>query len=451
MGSFASVKKDFTEGSVFLELVKYALPIMACNALQTAYSVVDMMIVGRFVGNSALSGVATAGQVIALLTTLSFGFCTGGQVHIAGIVGEKGEKARLNHAIGTLFTFILIASVLVTAVGLIFTEDILSLLRTPDEATESAREYLRISLIGITFTFGYNAVSAVLRGLGNSVQPLIYIAISACVNVGLNFLTVGVFDAGTAGSAWSTVAGQATSFIVSVIYLAVKRKEIGFDFKIKSFVPRKEAVKELLKLGIPFALRSGAVNVSTLFLISAVNASGVAESALFGVGLKVDDLARRITLGVNYAVSTFVAQNRTAGKFDRVNKSVYAGAICSLAVYSAFAVTYIFDVDGIFGLFTSDADVISSAETFSRAILWAFPAMITMRATNGYIQGMGKSVWSFVLALFDGVILRLGLSYLFGVVLDEGTYGLFLGYGLATYGSAIPGAIYFFVKKRKTA
>lgn len=445
----ARVIKDFTEGSIAGALIKYALPIMACNALQTAYSVVDMMIVGRYVGEASLAGVATAGQIVTLLTALSLGFCTGGQVCVAEIVGKRGGSERLRQTIGTLFTFILAVSAVVTALGLIFSDDILALLRTPEESFADAKEYLQISITGITFMFGYNAVSAVLRGLGDSVRPLIYIAISACVNVGLNFLFVGVLNFGVRGSAWATVAGQATSFAISLIYIAVKRKETGFDFRLKSFLPEKNATVELLRLGIPFALRSGAVNISTLFLISAVNASGVAESALFGVGLKVDDVARRITLGVNYAVSTFVAQNRTAEKFDRVEKSVYIGIVCSLFVYAVFGLTYIFDIEGVFGLFTSEAQVISDAETFSRAILWALPAMITMRATNGYIQGMGKSALSFVLALFDGVILRLGLCYLLGVVFDMGVFGLFLGYGLASYGSAIPGAIYVLCKKKK--
>lgn len=139
----ARVIKDFTEGSIAGALIKYALPIMACNALQTAYSVVDMMIVGRYVGEASLAGVATAGQIITLLTALSLGFCTGGQVCVAEIVGKRGGSERLRQTIGTLFTFILAVSAVVTALGLIFSDDILALLRTPEESFADAREYLQ--------------------------------------------------------------------------------------------------------------------------------------------------------------------------------------------------------------------------------------------------------------------------------------------------------------------
>lgn len=449
MGNVASVKKDFTKGSIPIALIKYALPLMAANALQAAYTIVDMMVVGNYAGEAELAAVATAGQAVTLMTALSMGFCAGGQVFIAGIMGKNGGKEGLNRAIGTLFTLILIASALVGVTGAVFSEDIILLLRTPEESTSAATKYLTVSLVGAVFPFGYNAVSAVLRGLGNSIRPLVYVAISACVNVGCNFLFVGALGLGAEGSAYATVVGQAVAFGVSVGYIFVRRREIGFDFKAGSFVPEKDSLKSLFTLGVPLALRSGAVNASTLFLTSYVNMSGVADSAIFGVGLKTDDLARKIAIGINYAVSTFSAQNHAAGEDDRVKKSVYVGLALSFAVYAIFALLYVFDIRGVFGLFTDDREILDRATVFSSAIIYALPAMVTMRATNGFIQGIGKSVTSFVLALADGIVLRLGLAYLFGIVLDMGVYGLFLGYGLASYGSAVPGMLFFLFGKWK--
>ncbi len=440
------IKNDLTVGSVPKELLGYALPFMAANALQAAYAVADMIIVGRYVGTAALTAVSTACRVVTLITMLSMGFCTGGQVRVAKAVGNsKG----INRAVGTLYTFILIAAAVASVVGVALCSEILKLLKTPEESFADARAYLIITSAGIVFPFGYNAVSAVLRGLGDSVRPLIYIAVSACVNVGLNFLFVVGCDLGAVGAAWATVTGQAVAFFIAVGYVFVKKEQVGFDFRAASFIPDKDEAKALMKLGIPFVMRSGAVNVSMTVLTAVVNASGVSAGALFGVGVQTDDFCRKIAIGINYSVTTFVAQNESAGKYSRVGQSVLTGIAYAFCVYFVFGMIYIFCPQSLFRLFTTDAEVLDGARTFARAILWAFPAMITMRATNGYVQGEGKSVLSFVLALTDGVVLRIGLCYLLGVTCGLGTYGLFLGYGLASYGSAVPGAVYFCVRERR--
>ena len=240
-------------------------------------------------------------------------------------------------------------------------------------------------------------------------------------------------------------------FRSSIIYLFIKRRDFGFDFRLKSFIPSKDSAKILIKLGIPFSLRGGAVNVSMLFVTSLVNGLGLAASAVFGVGLKVDDMVRKISIGVNYSVSTFVGQNFAGKEYDRVKKSVYWGWIYSFIIYLAFLIAYLVDVEGLFKLFTTDTEVLSLAPIFVKAIIISFPAMIIMRGTNGFIQGIGNSTLSMIFSLLDGFILRVGLSYLLGNVFGLGLFGLFLGYGLAAYGTAIPGMIYFFFGKWKNS
>ncbi len=445
-----TILKDYTKGNLPKQIALFSLPFMLSNALQVLFSIVDMIVVGKVVGSSGLSAVSTASHIVTFMTMLCLGFATGGQVYISQLIGAD-KKEDLNKAIGTLFTFTAVLGVIMTVIGLTLARPILSLMKTPPEAMEDAVKYLLVCSGGIIFTFGYNCVSAVLRGMGNSNQPFVYILIAAVVNVVLDLLFVLVFRWGVWGAALATVLGQAVSFIASIVYLFIKRKAFGFDFKPRSFIPTKEASKVLLKLGIPFSLRSGAVNVSMLFVTSLVNGLGVAASAVFGVGLKVDDLVRKVSIGVNYSVSTFVGQNFAAKELKRTKQSVYWGWLYSFLIYLVFLIVYLVDVDGLFKIFTTDSEVLALAPVFVKAIILSFPAMIIMRGTNGFIQGIGNSMLSMVFSLLDGFVLRIGLSYLLGNALGLGLYGLFLGYGLAAYGTAIPGMIYFFSGKWKKA
>lgn len=444
------ILKDYTKGNLPKQILLFSLPFMFSNALQVLFSIVDMIVVGKVTGPSGLSAVSTASHVVTFMTMLCLGFATGGQVYIAQLIGAD-KKEDLNKAIGTLFTFTIILAIVMTAIGLTLARPILSLMKTPAEAMDNAVSYLLISSIGVIFTFGYNCISAVLRGMGNSVQPFVYILIAAVINIVLDIVFVLYLGMGVRGAAWATIIGQAVSFIISIVYLFIKRESFGFDFKLRSFIPDKHSSKVLIKLGIPFSIRSGAVNVSMLFVTSLVNGLGVAASAVFGVGLKVDDMVRKISIGVNYSVSTFVGQNYAAKELDRTKKSVYWGWLYSFLIYLVFLIVYLVDLEGLFKLFTTDAEVLELAPVFVKAIVVSFPAMIIMRGTNGFVQGIGNSVLSMIFSLLDGFILRVGLSFLLGKVFGLGLFGLFLGYGLAAYGTAIPGIIYFFFGKWKNA
>ena len=442
---------DYTRGNMAKQMLAFSLPFMISNSLQVLYSVVDMVVVGNVMGGAGLSAVSTASMVMNFLTMICVGLATGAQVLISQIVGS-GAKERLSPTIGTEFTLSLAVALILTAVTFIFQTPVLDMLQTPEESYGFARDYLLICAGGLVFTYGYNVVSAVLRGMGNSKQPCIFIVIAAIVNLILDVVFVLFLGMGVAGAALATVAGQAVSLIWSLVYLVRRKEEFGFDFKPKSFVPEKKALAALTRLGVPFALRSAAVNVSMIFVTSMVNGVSLEASAVYGIGLKVDDVVNKISMGVNYSVSTIVGQNFAAGNFSRVKKSVYWGWLYAFAVYAAFTVVYLTNIYGMFRIFTSDESVLSLAPVFVSALVWCFPAMIIMRGTNGFIQGIGNTTLSLVFSLLDGLVLRIGLTWLLGIVCDLGLFGFFLGFGLATYGTALPGMIYFFSgvwKKRK--
>lgn len=296
---------------------------------------------------------------------------------------------------------------------------------------------------GLVFTAGYNMVSAALRGMGDSRRPFLFIGIASFVNLILDILFTGMLGFGVAGAAWATIIGQAVSFLFSIYYLYRSREAFGFDFRRKSFIPRKKYVKMIAELGTPMAIQSGCINLSMLFVNAMVNNVGVVASATFGVGVRIDDIINKISQGLQFAAMPMISQNIAAGERKRSRQVVWFVWLFAFVLMAFFiAVYYVFGRQ-LFMLFSDDTKVHDMSATFIRAILWMFPAMSIMRGSNAFIQGIGNAKLSMVLALLDGVVLRIGLSWLFGIVLDWGFFGFVLGYGLAPYGCAVPGMIYF--------
>ena len=249
------------------------------------------------------------------------------------------------------------------------------------------------------------------------------------------------------------VIGQAASFLFSLFFLYRHKESFGFDFKKESFRIHGHYAKMIASLGTPMAIQSGCINVSMLFVNSMINEVGVVASATFGVGCRIDDIANKISQGIHYAAMPMISQNIAAKQQKRAVKVVHWAWIFSAIMTVMFMTAYVCFGKQLFMAFSDDPRVHEMSGTFIRAILWMFPALAVMRGSSAFIQGIGNAKLSMVLALLDGVVLRIGLSWLFGIVLDWGFYGFVLGYGLAAYGCAIPGMAYFFSglwKKRRT-
>ena len=437
-----SLSRNFTEGNIWRQLILFSLPFMASNALQVFYSTIDMIIVGKFVGTAGLSAVSQSSQIVNFATMLCFGFANAGQVLVAQAFGAKKTR-EANDIVGTLTGFVLAFSLLVSATVLIFTNPILDAINIPDESEKMAVEYLVICMSGLIFTAGYNLVSAVLRGMGDAKSPFIFIGIASFVNLALDLLFTGLLGFGVAGAAWATIIGQAVSFIFSLFYLYKKRAFFGFDFKPESFIPRKKYIGMIASLGTPMAIQSGFINVSMLFVNAMINDIGVVESATYGVGIRIDDIINKLSLGVQYAAIPMISQNIGAGNRDRAKSVVYRTWVLSLALTAVFMLIYGIAGKELFMLFSDDPLVHEKSGEFIAAILWMFPALAIMRGTGAFVQGIGNAKLGLILSILDGVALRIGLSYLFGIAMGHGFYGFVLGYGLAAYGYAIPSLIYF--------
>ena len=436
------LSRDFTQGNIPRQLLFFALPFMASNALQVFYSTVDMIVVGAYVGTPGLSAVSQSSQIVNFATMVTLGFSNAGQVLIAQALGA-GKREEMNRIIGTLFSLIAILSVLLSTGILLLRSHIMDAMNIPAESAEFAMEYLVICTAGLIFTAGYNMVSAVLRGMGDSKRPFLFIGIATGVNLALDLLFTGVFRWKVAGAAWATIIGQAVSFLFSLFYLFRRREAFGFDFRKESFVISGHYTKLIAALGTPMAVQSGSINLSMLFVNSMVNDVGVVASATFGVGVRIDDIINKISQGIQYAAMPMISQNIAAGQQKRAQKVVRFAWLYAAIFTLVFMTAYLLFGKRMFMLFSDDPLVHQLSGTFIRAILWMFPAFVVMRGVGAFIQGIGNAKLSMVLALLDGVVLRIGLSWLFGIGLSWGFYGFVLGYGLAPYGFAIPGLIYF--------
>lgn len=438
----ASLSKDFTKGNIVWQLLMFMLPFMASNALQVLYSTIDMVIVGKYVGTPGLSAVSQSSQILSFATMVCLGFSNAGQVLISQALGA-GKRREINEIVGTLFCLILGLGLFLSCAILLARPWILQVMNIPRESRDMASDYMIICGGGLIFTAGYNLVSAALRGMGDSKRPLLFIGIASAVNLILDILFTGVMGFGVAGAAWATIIGQAVSFLFSLYFLYRNREAFGFDFKRRSFIPRKKYVKMIVELGTPMAIQSGCINLSMLYVNAMVNNVGVVASATFGVGVRIDDIINKVTQGLQFAAMPMISQNIAARKQRRAKQVVLYVWLFALALMVFFIAVYFVFGRQLFMLFSDDTKVHDMSGTFIRAILWMFPAIAIMRGSNAFVQGIGNAKLSMVLSLLDGVVLRIGLSWLFGIVLDWGFFGFVLGYGIAPYGCAVPGMIYF--------
>lgn len=434
--------RDFTKGPIFGPLARFSIPFMLSNALQVLYAAADMYIVGHFTGAAGLASVVNASRAFVFLTMLSIGLSMSGQIYVAQLIGQ-GRRADLNVAIGTFFGTLLASGAVLSAIGLAGARRLLLALNVPREAFGGALDYLMICSAGLVFSFGYNMVSAVLRGMGDSKRPFIFVATASVANIVLDLVAVAWLGWGPAGAALATILGQAISFIFAWCHLRRRRAEFGFDFQPRSFIPNRAVFAAQMRLGIPFAVRFAAINVSMMYVIRLVNGLGMAASTVFGVGVQMDDIVTKVTQGIMQGATAMVGQNYGARRFDRVRAVVLGAWLLSVGFYVVYGALLLLRTEQMFGIFTKDAAVLSLAPVFARNIIWQFPGLVLMRGTNGFINGIGNARLSLVFGIFDGVVLRIGCSWLLGSAMGMGLAGYVLGYAVACYGMGVPSLAYF--------
>ena len=437
MSQKKEIIRDLTVGSVPKVLLNFAMPLFLSGLLQMIYNMVDMMVVGKFVGTQGLSAVAIGGEILQLITFVAMGFSNAGQILISRYVGED-RRDKVGKMVGTLFTLLMSLAVLIMIIFLFSYQGIMSWLNTPEDIWEYTRQYSITCVYGIIFIYGYNLVSAIMRGMGDSRHPFIFIAIASVVNVILDLLFVGPLGMGPRGAALATVIGQAVSFLFALVLLYRRREQIYFDFKPRHFRICKEVIGPLVSLGIPMVIQSAAVTFSMLFVNSYINTYGTVAVAVTGVARKLEMMIGVISQAISSAGGAMIAQALGAGKLKRVPKVVYHALWIVGIPAAVMALITVFRPEWLFGLFSSDEAVLAMAVTYIPIALIQYLGAMLRPANFALINGSGNSRLNLMVALLDGIACRIGFALLLGVALQMGIRGFW-------YGNAMAGLVPFFI------
>lgn len=421
-------QQRLTEGSVFGTLVRFSLPFLLANILQACYGASDLFMVGHFSDSVGVSAVATGGQIMQTITGLSIGLTAGGTVLIGQYFGAR-QKQEIIHAIKTITIVFTVLSLLLTAVTIALIGHICDWMRVPPEAVETTGQYLLICAFGILFIVGYNVISAILRGLGDSRTPLVLITIACVINVSTDLLFVGLLRMGAPGAAISTVLAQAVSLVLAVIYLAGK----GFLRRYHRGAPkfRVVAAKGVLASGLPIALQEGLVNVSFLLITAIVNSLGLIASAAVGVVEKLIVFSMLPTTAFSAALSAVTAQHKGAGLIGRARKCLYMATGLSLVFGVACFLLSQWNSPALVGLFSSDAEVMKAGAWYLRSYSLDCVLVCFVFCMNAFFSGGGHPLFPLVHSLLATFLVRVPLSYFLSRV--QGT-------SLFTIGFAAPAA-----------
>ena len=442
MAEHRSMAKDLTQGSIAKNLITYATPLLLANTLQAVYNIVDMMVVGQVEGGLSLAAVSIGGDIVHLVTFLLMGFTMAGQILLAQFVGAQ-KKDSVKKMIGTLFTMTFIIAIAVMVICLVFGEGFMTLLNADDRARGLAKTYYVTCISGVIFIAGYNTVCAILRGMGDSRHPFVFILIASLLNIVLDILFVAVFHWSTFGAALATVIGQAVSFIVALIYLIIHKEAFGFDFKLKSIKISGDVLKPLIKLGIPMSIQMAAITISKTVLSAWINVYGYEYTALAGIYNKLGMFMGIISNSMTTAGAANIAQNIGASKYERVPKILWlvfaiTGAVCGLC--TLFLVLF---PTTLFSAFTTDPAVLSISGILVLPMALCFLGSIARAVGFSLINGSGNSKMNLIVAMFDGIVGRIGFSYVLGFVFALACKGFWIGDALAGYMPFVVGMVFY--------
>lgn len=433
---------DLVHGPVVSTLLRFSLPFMLSTLLQTLYSTVDTAIVGQFLGRQGLSGVSNGSQLMQTIYMLCIGFANAGQVIIAQARGAQNQE-KVQKTIGTLFYVMIAVSLALSVLCTIFCDQLIELLNTPSDAASSAKAYVTVCGIGLIFTGLYNMFSAILRGIGDSKRPLLFVLIASALNAVLDVIFIVKLGWGVAGAAWATIIGQGMSVLFSFLYLICHAEQLGFCISLKTLRYYGPIAKEMASLGIPMAIHSGAVQFSFLFVNFLFNGLGISASAAFGVMQKLRNIPGILTQGLSLGCTSMMGQNLGARRQDRVSRIANCAMLISILVHLVFGMLCILSPSLCFRLFTPDEEVLAFADMCALTMLIEIPGKSLMPPCNALVSAQGFVQFSLALGLLDAFVGRVLVSWLLGAVLGMGAFGYFLGYALSTYLMAIPVFLYY--------
>jgi len=429
----ASIDRDLTQGSVTKQLIRYALPLVTTSLLQSLYSIADYIVAGYFISSAGQSAINNASLIMNLMTQIAIGLTLGGNILIGQYFGNHEDEPRKQSA-GSLLTLAVVVGVITAALFAVFSRQLLTLLKAP--ALEEATSYMRICAIGMLPIFGYNALSALLRAVGNSKMPLYFVIASTSTNVVLDLVLVAGFGMGVEGAALATLASQFVSFFAALLFCLKHREHLGLT--LKYLRPRAERIRAITKLGLPTAFQWAIASVSWLavaYLINGYGAASVVYSAANGVSNKIKDFCQLFISAMSGAASTMIAQNLGAGLYDRARSIMRTCMKITLGMAAALIVISELLAPVLVSFFTPDPQVQHWAAINLRIEIIGQLFYAAFFTYNTLATGCGDTIFVMWNSFVNCIIFRLVLAIVFNHL--WGVYGVFIACAIAP-GSSVP-------------
>ena len=399
---------DLTEGKVWKVIVRFAVPLLVGNLLQQFYNITDSIIVGQFLGKEALAAVSASFFIYYFIISLVIGVGSGTTVVISQLFGAK-QYQKVQLAFSSFFIFMLVGGIILSIAGIIFAEPVFRLTNTPEEVIPQAVAYFRI-YIGGTFLFvTFNSIISILRGVGESVRPMLFILITTVLNIAFDLLFILVFKWGIEGAARATVVSQGIGMCVALAYvnnthplLSIKKQDMLFDWKL---------FKESLKIGLPTSVQQCAIALGLIALLGIVNSFGTNTLTAYGAAGKIDTIITQAILTLSGALAAFCGQNIGAGRLDRVKKGVQFTMYTNIALgLLTFAAVYLFGNE-MMRIFTKDIDVVAIGKEYLLIIGGFFIVHGALNVYNGALRGAGDTLFPMITSLVCLWLIRIPLAY----------------------------------------
>lgn len=400
-----SVKKQelMTEGTIWKKILIFAVPLIIGNLLQQMYSTIDSIIVGHYVGKSALAAVGSSTSIINLLIAFSQGASVGAGVVISQYMGARDKKS-VHSAVHTAAAVAVLLGLFLTLAGVLMSGQLLVRMQTPDDVINDSTLYLRVYSAGLVFNVVYNMATGIMNAAGNSKRPLIYLGAASVTNIVLDMLFIAVGGMGVEGAAIATDVSQAVSCVLAMIYLF--RVDADYRISPKDMHINGHMLSKIIKIGLPTGIQSMVISLSNVIIQSSVNSFGSTQMAGFGAYMKVDGFNILPVLSISMAVTTFVGQNYGAGRIDRVKKGAAVTVVMGLIYTALTGILLLTFSEPIMRLFTDDADIIAAGELAMKYFCPYYMLLSILNVLAGTVRGAGKSVPPMVILLFAMCVFR---------------------------------------------
>lgn len=414
-------------------MLNFTFPMIIGNLFQQFYNIADTIIVGKFIGPNALAAVGSSFSVMVLLTSIIMGLCMGSGTVFSFNFGA-GEADQLKSSFFTSFCFIGVVTVVINLFSLVFIDEILHFIHIPPEVLTDTKAYLKIIFYGISFTYLYNYFASVMRSMGNSIIPLIFLIISAVINIVLDIIFVVPLNMGVAGAAYATIIGQGFSALGIAVYSIVKVPQIRL--RRKHLRLNKHIAKRIADYSVLASIQQSIMNFGILMIQGLVNSFGVSAMAAFTAVVKIDSFAYMPVQDFGNAFSTFIAQNRGAGKHERIHNGIRSAVkIITLycAVISLFVLIYAKPLMNIF-IDSNETDILNIGIQYLFIVAGFYCLIGYLFMFYGLFRGIGKPGISIILTIVS-LGTRVILAYILSSVSTIGIVGIWwaipIGWALA--------------------